>query len=46
MAAFTGREAKILAGELYMASDPELAADHLRAKALIAQFNATAAEAE
>ena len=29
-----------------MASDPELAADHLRAQALQAKFNATAADAE
>ena len=36
----------MLAGELYMASDPELAADHLRAQALLAKFNATAAYAD
>jgi maltose O-acetyltransferase len=46
MAAFTGQKAKMLAGELYMASDPELTADHLRAQALLAKFNATAADAE
>src|SRR6516162_8381628 len=46
MATFTGQKAKMLAGELYMASDPELAADHLRAQALLAKFNATAAEAD
>jgi hypothetical protein len=27
----TSQKAKMLAGELYLASDPELAADHLRA---------------
>lgn len=46
MATFTGQKAKMLAGELYMASDPELGADHLRAQALLAKFNATAADAE
>ena len=46
MATFTGQKAKMLAGELYMANDPELAADHLRAQALLAKFNATAAEAD
>jgi maltose O-acetyltransferase len=35
---------KMLAGELYLASDPELAADHLRAQGLLARFNATAAD--
>src|SRR6516225_4929572 len=46
MATFTGQKAKMLAGELYIANDPELAADHLRAQALLAKFNATAAEAD
>ena len=46
MATFTGQKAKMLAGELYMANDPELAADHLRAQALLAKFNSTAADAE
>jgi maltose O-acetyltransferase len=46
MAAFTGQKAKMLAGELYMASDPELASDHLRAQAILAKFNATAADAD
>ena len=36
----------MLAGELYMANDPELGGDHLRAQALLAKFNATAADAE
>jgi maltose O-acetyltransferase len=40
----TERE-KMLAGELYTASDPELHAAHLRAQALVAKFNATAADA-
>ena len=40
----TERE-KMLAGELYIASDPELHTAHLRAQALLAKFNATAADA-
>lgn len=36
-----GQKARMLAGELYLASDPELAADHLRAQALLAGFNAS-----
>jgi maltose O-acetyltransferase len=36
----------MLAGELYLASDPELTADHLRAQAILARFNASAAEDE
>jgi maltose O-acetyltransferase len=34
----------MLAGELYLASDPELAADHLRAQSLLAEFNASRAD--
>lgn len=45
MTTFTGQKAKMLAGELYMASDPELRADNLRAQTLLARFNATAADA-
>lgn len=41
----TGQKARMLAGELYFASDPELVAAHLRAQALLARFNATAADA-
>lgn len=37
--------AKMLAGELYVADDPELYAAHLRAQALLAKFNVTAADA-
>jgi maltose O-acetyltransferase len=37
---------KMLAGELYLASDPELVSALLRAQALLAQFNTTAADAE
>jgi len=33
---------KMIAGELYRASDPELAAAHLRAQDLLARYNATA----
>ena len=46
MATFTGQKTKMLAGELYMANDCELAADHLRAQALLAKFNATPADAD
>jgi maltose O-acetyltransferase len=46
MATFTGQKVKMLAGELYMASDPELAADRLRAQAFLARFNATTADAD
>ncbi|WP_332302723.1 sugar O-acetyltransferase [Rhizobium sp. GR12] len=35
---------KMLAGELYMAMDQELIADHLRAQALLADFNARTLE--
>ena len=34
----TGQKAKMLAGELYLASDPELVTDHLRAQAILARF--------
>jgi maltose O-acetyltransferase len=40
----TGQKAKMLAGELYLANDPELAADHLRAQAILARFNALHAD--
>jgi maltose O-acetyltransferase len=40
----TGQKAKMLAGELYLANDPELADDHLRAQALLARFNASRAD--
>ena len=46
MAIPTGQKAKMLAGEFYLASDPELAAEHLQAQALLARFNATPADAE
>jgi maltose O-acetyltransferase len=36
---------KMLAGELYSATDPELVADHLHAQNLLSAFNATRAEA-
>ncbi|MEF2277270.1 sugar O-acetyltransferase [Deinococcus sp. YIM 134068] len=35
---------KMLAGELYLASDPELYGEHLRAQQLLAEFNATGAD--
>lgn len=41
-----GQKARMLAGELYMANDPELVAAHLRAQELLALFNATSAGAE
>jgi maltose O-acetyltransferase len=36
---------KMIAGELYRASDPELVAAHLRAQQLLARYNATAPSA-
>lgn len=36
----------MLAGELYMSDDPELATAHLRAQGLLARFNATSAAAD
>jgi maltose O-acetyltransferase len=41
----TGQKAKMLAGELYVASDPELCAAHLRAQEILAKFNTTPAGA-
>ena len=46
MATFTELKAKMLAGELYMASGPELGADHLRAQAILSKFNASSADAD
>jgi len=46
MAPLTGQKAKMLAGELYVANDPELHAAHLRAQALLAKFNVTPAGAD
>jgi maltose O-acetyltransferase len=40
----TGQKAGMLAGELCLASDPELGADHLRAQAILARFNASRAD--
>jgi maltose O-acetyltransferase len=40
----TSQKAKMLAGELYLASDPELATDHLRAQAILTRFNASRAD--
>lgn len=45
MAVFIDQKAKMLAGELYQASDPELQAAHLRAQAILAEFNVTPADA-
>lgn len=45
MATPTGQKAKMLAGELYVASDPELSSGHLRAQAILARFNTTSADA-
>ena len=36
----------MLRGELYLADDPELAADHARAQALLERYNATSHEDE
>lgn len=46
MATFTGQKAKMLAGELYQANDPELQAAQLRAQEILAKFNAAPANAE
>jgi maltose O-acetyltransferase len=45
MASVSTQKEKMLAGELYVANDPELSAAHLRAQALLARFNATPADA-
>ncbi len=45
MTTTTGQKAKMLAGELYIASDPELSSAHLRAQTLLTRFNATPADA-
>jgi len=37
---------KMLAGELYIANDPELNAGHLRAQAILSQFNTSSADDE
>jgi maltose O-acetyltransferase len=37
---------KMLAGELYIASDPELTTAHLRAQAILMRFNASSADDE
>jgi maltose O-acetyltransferase len=41
-----GQKAKMLAGEPYIATDPELSAAHLGAQAILAKFNTSSAEAE
>jgi maltose O-acetyltransferase len=40
----TGEKAKMLAAELYRASDPELIAERRRAQRLLARYNATGAD--
>lgn len=40
MAPYTGQKSKMLAGELYQASDPELQAARLRARQAVAEINA------
>ncbi len=40
------QKARMLAGELYIANDPELIAARLRAQAILAKLNATSAEAD
>lgn len=37
----TGQKAKMIAGELYLATDPELVAEDLRAQELLYRFNLT-----
>lgn len=39
------QKARMLAGELYLADDPELIAAHLRAQEILARFNGTRADA-
>jgi maltose O-acetyltransferase len=46
MADFSGQKARMLAGELYQASDPELLAARLHARTVLARFNATPPHAE
>ena len=45
MTAPTGQKAKMLTGELYLARDPELVAEDLRAQDLLFRFNATRPDA-
>lgn len=45
MTVYTGQKVRMLAGELYMASDPELVTAQARAQAILARFNATPADA-
>jgi maltose O-acetyltransferase len=45
MTAPAGQKAKMLAGELYLAIDPELVAEDLRAQDLLFRFNATRPDA-
>jgi maltose O-acetyltransferase len=45
MTQLKGQKEKMLAGELYVADDPELYAAHLRAQSILARFNATPADA-
>ena len=44
MTMLTDQKAKMLAGELYIANDPELYAAHLRAQEILARFNSTPAD--
>ena len=39
MTAPTGQKAKMLAGELYLATDPQLVAEDSRAQELLCRFN-------
>jgi maltose O-acetyltransferase len=45
MSTLASQRAKMLAGELYVANDPELSVAHLRAQAILTRFNATPADA-
>ena len=44
MREYSTEKEKMLAGELYLANDPQLAADRKRAKALCARYNQSATE--
>lgn len=45
MTTLTSQKTRMLAGELYLADDPELHAAHLRAQEILARFNTTPADA-
>jgi len=46
MSSQKSQKSKMLSGELYLASDPELTAEHIQAQQILEQFNATSASEE